>query len=461
MPTINNVTVKLSLIILMLMSTLAFSAEENKDANFADFYNAINIQDEKAALHAGLKTFQSIEKKYRSDAGFTALKSKLAAAEFLAGQMTSQLKKATDNQFSSVAEDLFTNPDTKKNAKKNAIAVAPAKRFYETSMNVFSKPAMIDKLETAEKQFIAKYYNLKLLTLTSAIAKAGQALAIAEPTFQGTYNYVLVLPLLHTSTEDTVNIDVLPKWTRQPEQLRVFSDSALLHFGLPYQAQGFALGAAQMEQKDFSACDFYKEAARKSAAILPGTAVECLGLAINLLPKEQTDAIIDINLQIVQVWLDSDNFDLAAGHSKKISQQYPDSAKYSNAVWLYYYALSRANNATTILNDIDSAIEDSRCSEYKSKLMYTKWWALRRQRQGTVSLMAIEHQLLNEFSDDVMIAPIMLSRATDLLAGQDYTNAIILLNQIQKKFPATIASQQAKKMMEKLEAIQNTGQVSK
>ena len=248
---------------------------------------------------------------------------------------------------------------------------------------------------------------------------------------------------------------------RQPEQLYIFSDSALMHFGSPYQAQGLASSAAMLEQKDFSACDFYKEAAKKSASIFPGIAVDCLQRAIYLLPKEQTDAIIEINFQIVQVWLDSDNFNLAAGHSRKISQQYPDSGKYPNAVWLYYYALSRANNSAAILNDIDSAIENGRCSEYKSKLMYTKWWALRRERQGTVSLMAIEQQLLNDFPDDAMVAPIMLSRATDLLAGQDYANAVKLLSELKKKFPATSASQQAAKMIEKLETTQKTNQVSK
>ena len=125
-----------------------------------------------------------------------------------------------------------------------------------------------------------------------------------------------------------------------------------------------------------------------------------------------------------------------------------------HAIWLHFYALSRANNAKTILANIDTAIAEPRCSAYRSRLMYMKWWALRREKGQEAQIAALEHKLITDYGNDVMVAPIMLSRATDLLAGQDYVGAFALLNQIQEKFPFTTASAQAKKMAKKLKAMQ-------
>jgi hypothetical protein len=52
-----------------------------------------------------------------------------------------------------------------------------------------------------------------------------------------------------------------------------------------------------------------------------------------------------------------------------------------------------------------------------------------------------------------MIAPILLSRVTDLLASQDYTGAYELSTQLVDKFPSTMAATQAKKMLAKLKAM--------
>jgi hypothetical protein len=156
--------------------------------------------------------------------------------------MQQQLKKATNKQMFTVADELFTNNG--KEIKTHPLSVAPAKYFYTTSVQLFSKPVRIDNLTDEEKSFLAQYYDAKLRVLTSAIAKAGQALAIAEPSFNGTHDYVLVLPLLHVSDKKSVNIDVLPRWMRRPDQLDIFVNSCLLHFGFPFHAMSMCTGSA-------------------------------------------------------------------------------------------------------------------------------------------------------------------------------------------------------------------------
>jgi outer membrane protein assembly factor BamD (BamD/ComL family) len=49
-----------------------------------------------------------------------------------------------------------------------------------------------------------------------------------------------------------------------------------------------------------------------------------------------------------------------------------------------------------------------------------------------------------------MVAPILLSRATDSLASQNYNGAYESLTQLVEKFPSTNAAAQAKRMLDKL-----------
>jgi hypothetical protein len=452
MSTINKHVITIAVAGLVLTNIAL--AIDNAEPNFVAFYQTLDTgSDEEAAL-VGEKIFGRIERKYRADAGFGALKSKMIAADFLANQMITQLKKATGRQMFAVAGELFEDKGKKKN--KDSLSVAPAKSFYETSLEIFTKPAGSAELEDEEKKFLAKFYDLKLRILTSEIAKAGQALAIAEPSFKGTYNYVLVLPLLHASETRPVNIDVLPKWMRQSSQLAVFSDSCLLHYGFAYHAQAFARQAAELDGKDFLQEAFYRSASKKCAKQLPRVAVDCLKRAIDSVDEEKTDERIALQFDIVQIWLDSDNFTLAAGEAKAIADKFGEHKRAGNAIWLHFYALSKTNNVDSILANVDAAIADPRCTDYRAKLMYMKWWALRRLKDKTAPIAALEHQLITDYGDDVMVAPIMLSRATDLLAGQDYAGAFELLDRVQEKFPSTAAAKQAKKMAAKLKAMQGS-----
>jgi len=418
--------------------------------DFAAFGKALGACNDSEAIRLGDLTFSRLGKKYRTAAGFGVLRSKLAAAEFLAGRMESQLKKATVRGMFAVADELFDNK--RKSKKEYSVLVAPGRSFYETSIKLFSKPVRIEKLGNDEKTFLADYYDLKLRILTSKIAKAGLALAIAEASFSGTHDYVLVLPLLHASDEKAVNIDILPGWMRQPAQLEVFSDSCLLHYGFGFQAMLLARESAQIQQKPFSELRFYTSAARKCGISHPHIAVDCLNRAINYVPNQQPDLIVSLQFEIVQLWLDTGNYALAAGQAHKISDSYPSHKDSGKALWLYYYALSRSNNTSQILTDIDEVLADKRCESYKAKLMYMKWWALRRNRNETARIAALEYELLKKYGDNPMTASVLLSQGTDLLAGLDYNGAYELLTRLLEKFPLTKAADQAKEMIAKLKA---------
>jgi hypothetical protein len=434
--------------------SISFSASTQKTAqvapetaDFTAFRKALEVQDDSEALLIGRTIFTRLEQKYKSDEGFRAFKSKLDAAEFLAKQMQQQLKKATNMRISSVANELFGNSTS---AENNQLLVAPAKSFYETSNKLFSMPLRAEYLTNEEKSFLTQYYDLRLRILTSDIAKAGQALAIAELSFKGTHDYVLVLPLLHVSDRRTVNIDILPRWMRQPEQLDVFVNSCLLHFGFPFHAMSLAKKSAQLQNSSFSELDFYRFAAEKCGTSQPHIAADCLQRAINHAIEKEPEEVVPLQFEIVQLWLDSKNYPLAAGQARKIFKTYPDHGGSGKAIWLYYYALSRSNNVDEILMDIDTALGDSRCEAYKAKLMYIKWWALRRQRDQVARVAALEYELLKQYGDDPMVAPILLSRATDSLASQNYNGAYESLTQLVEKFPSTNAAAQAKRMLDKL-----------
>jgi len=438
----------------VLCCTVVTWAVEDKLVNYADFTSAINQGDGEKADQVGDVLIKELENTHEKDEGFKTYKSKLMAAEVLAGQMIDALGEATSLQTSQMAEDLFLRDSNRVNTKKKLFSgLPPAKQFYDTSLSQFSSPITINNLADEEKVFLSQYYDHKLRTLTNNIANAGQALAIAEPTFKGTHNYTLVLSLLHVSESQPININVLPKWMQTPEQLKIVSDVCLLDFGLAFQAMAVAKEIPAISKEPFSEVEFYKSAAKKCGKERASIAVKCLQMAINITPEQKLDVIIDLNFDIVQLWLDSENFALAAGHAKKIMDSYPDHENYSKAVFLHYYALSRNNNANAIIADIDNSIKDKRCEAYCAKLLYIKWWALRRSSEQDASLIALEHEILKKYGENPIVAPILLSQATDCLARQDYGNARQVLGNLVDKFPASKAAVQAKEILAKSDQV--------
>lgn len=433
-----------------LYTSLADSGDTNDEVvNFSNFHKALDKSDDSESIRLGDLVFRRLEEKYRNDVGFSALKSKLIAAEFLAEQMESQLKKAAHRQMSAIADGLFEN---NRHEKDKLRAVALAKSFYETSAELFSKPVRIKAFENAEKNFLAKYYDLKLRIFTGSVAKAGQALVIAEPYFRGMHDYVLVLPLLHASGRRAVSIESLPQWMRQPEQLDIFSDSCLLHYGFIFQAMALARRSAQMRGVRFSELQFYKSATEKCSKTHPRVALDCLKRAMDYIPEqEKPEMVVKMQFKIVQLWLDLESYALAAGEARKISDTFPGHEQAGRALWLYYYALSKSNNTKRILAEIDNALADKRCEEYKAKLVYMKWWSLRRERGEPARIAALEYEILKHYGKDPIVAPIMLSRSTDLLAQQDYVGAESFLTELVEKFPETQAAVQAKEILIKLE----------
>ena len=430
---------------------ISMAAEDNAtEVSYVDFYKALDGQIDKESISIGSQLFTRLDTKYNSDSGFQALKSKLAAAEFLTKRMLEQLRRAAQKSMSTLGDELFGKSSNK---RKDTFSLAPAKAFYDTTAKIFVQPVRIGSLEAEERKFLAKFYDLKLRLLVGSIARGGQSLVISDPSFKNTHHYVLVLPLLHAPKSTSVNMDVLPNWMCKPQELEVFSDVCLLHFELPFQAMMFAMKSAQIQDKDFSEAAFYKKASTKAAKNLPHVAVDCLQKAIASLDTEEIDEKVALMFDTVQIWLDSKKYSLAAGEAKNLSESFTQHPETGKAIWLYYYALSRSNNSDSILLDIDSAINNSSCKPYRTKLMYIKWWALRRQRDRIAEVAALEHKLLEEFGDNPMVAPILLSRATDCLAKQDYSGALQLLNQLQEKFPSTKAGAQAQKMIGKLKAM--------
>jgi len=422
--------------------------EQDTAVGFISFYNAVESRDDAAAKSVGESVLKRLEEKYRADRGFRAFMSKLRAAEFLAEQMVSQLDRTKAEKLRRLAAELF---DNKRDAEERGFsAAAPAKRFLESSQKLFSKPVTITAIDEDEKTFLARYYDFRLRLLTTSVAEAGQSLVIAEPGFKQTHDYVLVLPLLHVSDTRPVEIDVLPTWMRSAEHLDAFSDSCLLHFLSPFHAMGLAQQAARIRGEPFSETDFYRSGAKKCLSRYPKVAADCLREAMKYVPADDNDALVDLHFEIVRIWLGSKSYSLAASEARKIFELFPRHRKTGEAVWLHFYALSRGDRVDEILSDIDAALAEERCLSYRPKLMYIKWWALRRRRDHSALITALEYELLSKYGSDPMVAPILLSQATDQLARQQHNAAYESLRQLVRKFPSTKAAAQATKILDKL-----------
>jgi len=443
----------MSLLMCVVLSICFCSGEVNsassgtQDLDFAAFRQALRDSHEAKAASTGSSILARLEQKYRSDPSFRTYKSKLDTSEFLATQLISYLHKAAI-KAGEAANYVFAEQTTDNSRALQSIA--PAKSFYETSVQLFSTPIALAELPEQERSFLAQYYDLRLRILTTKVAKAGQGLAVAEPDFKGTYDYVLVLPLLHASAQKPFRIDVLPRWMQTPEQLAALSDSCLLHFGFPFHAMTLAEQAARAREKPFLETEFYKSAARRCGAAKVHIGVDCLRRALDRVGTKDPNATADLKFAIVQLWLDSENYSLAAGEAREIFESYPDHEQAGHAIWLHYYALSRASKTDEILSHIDDALADIRCEPHKPRLMYVKWWALRRRRDNTAALAALEYEFITNYSSDPIIAPILLAQVVDMLARDDSKGAYESITQIIEKFPSTRAGVQARRLLAKL-----------
>jgi hypothetical protein len=292
--------------------------------------------------------------------------------------------------------------------------------------------------------------------LTNAIVQAGQALSVAQPQFAGTHDYALVLPLLHASEGRPLNMDVLPPWMRQEDQMHLLSESCLLHFELPYQAMGIAKISAQQQNQDFSEREYYCSAADRCRRSRPRVAIECLHKAMAC-GAPDADMEVMLRLQVAQIWMEGKNYLLAASEARGIFETYPDHRDAGQAVWLYYCALSSSNSFDVILRGIDAPLQDMRYESFRPRLLYLKWVALKRKGEQTAVAAVVEHELLQRYGDNPVVAPVMLARAVDLWAAQSYGEAHDVLTQLMQRFPGTEAAEQARRIIGRLKSVRKTG----
>ena len=446
---------KLICIILLFISSVSVfvCAEVTQGmapSRFDSFNKAFELEDDEKAVEIGDQVFEELSKEFRADSGFAVFQSKLVSAEYLAKKMSDQLRKACSAQIAMAGKNIFGKSVS--DEKPQQTTVPPAKEFYENARQVFAEPVKITNLTTEVKTFLSAYYDLKLRKWISDIARAGQGLALAEPGFDGTYNYVLVLPLLNSPADIPIDLRVFPRWLRSGSHLQSLADSCLLHYGFVERAMLLTRDSAQQVGQEFYELDYYRKAAQMCGKEKAHVAVACLKKAGEYIRDDET-VEEQLNFDIAQLWLDSDNYAMAAGQAKLILEKFTESKRTSEAVWLYYYSLSQAGSAAEILASIDTALDNEKFDSNKAMLIYIKWWALRRHRDKQAELAAVEHELLTKYGKDEIVAPVMLSRASDLLARQEYDTAAQLLNEVSEKFPSSNSAHQAARMIDKLKKL--------
>jgi len=386
-----------------------------------------------AFAHASDADFGKLENKYPANVELRLVKSRISAAQYIAAQIQSELQQRKERVLKKMAGQLFAKDDAK--PSEMLAPLTPAKDFYCASAAIFQPPVPMDAFDPCETTFLAQYYDLKITSFVDSTVEAAKALAVADRAFDGLYDYALVLPLLHASNDEDVDIALLPKSMCTADGLGKLSKSCLLHYGLPPRAMQFAKQAAKLSEEPFSQVEFYESAAKTARDSKPDVAADCLSRAVDLLSENDADRIVALRLEAAQMWLDSSKYMLAAAEARKASEAYPQNPSAGKAIWLHYFALSKADDMDALLSGIDSAISDPRCAEYIVKLKYMKWYALRR-KSPVGSAAAIENDLLENHADDPIVAPVMLFEAQDLMARQNYGQSRRLLASIVEKFPS-------------------------
>ena len=384
---------------------------------------------------SGAIDFEKLKGKYSGDTNFKTYMAKLRAAEHLAADMVSQLEKVRKRQLNVFSDTIFGNKAETEEAE--AFLTAPAIKFYKEAKGLFSQPISLHGFSIAEQKFLSSYYNLKLRSLLNEIAETGQALAVAEPSFKGTYDYVLVLPLLHTKDGSSVNVNSLPQWMQQAGILTALSDSCLLHYGFINPALDLAKMACVQRSGSCDDVELYRFLANKCDKHNVNIAVQCLEKAIEYLPDNDLGTVNELRFDIVQRWAQAGSYKLAAGQAKKIAQHIPDSNEGKESllkiIKIYAEQLKFYDDAIEQCRVFLKKFTDSRQAEY-IQFLTGKLTYLNRDYAGAATKLDLFQM---KYPNSPYVSEAMLLGAISQFSEGQTNEAIERFRRIIQKYPDT------------------------
>ncbi len=159
----------------------------------------------------------------------------------------------------------------------------------------------------------------------------------------------------------------------------------------------------------------------------------------------------ELRLKIAECYARCGDYATAIQTCRQIADDLPNTPFYGKTMATYFGYLAREANADQIVKETESTLRDVRCKSYLPQILYLRWWALCKVDRRDEAV-RIAQRLIEQYSDNPCVTPVLLERATDALARQQYDLCHELLTKLTKDFPDTESAKRAEKILSRFKS---------
>ncbi len=436
------------LLILILPSIWWYSARGATDARYEEFVGWAQEGRQAEALDSGGRLFKTLVVQKPDNAALALLSRRLEAAQRIRTLIAGAVKSSQTRLLEGVAglDDLGLTPSMSKNRDVPAALPPPAQELYWTHVSTFSGELALEGLPPHQAAFLDRYYNLQM---QDSIMKIGRQIIVADPNSSENVCYAIVLPLLYLSGQDST-------WDKAESLLALFSPHqldmmwrfTLLQAERPQASTQIARCQAKMAGEQFSLMVRASAAADVCVANhRPDLAEKLLHMAID--DTKNRSKVVELRLKIAESYAQCGDYAVAAQMYKQIADGMSEASSYGRTMAMYFGYLARDAKADQIVTETEPALTDVRCKPYLPQILYLRWWALCKTNQHDEAA-RIAQRLIEQYPRNPCVAPVLLERATDALARQQYDTCRALLTQLTRDLPGTQSAKRAEDMLTRL-----------
>jgi tetratricopeptide (TPR) repeat protein len=425
--------------------TRHFSPGQVIDPEYERFMRMADDDKRAKALELGDSLFKDLPRQKQENPALTLLTQRLSVAEQICSLVIGRFRSSQPKLLEGIPgmDDLGLPPPVHTDKAIPASLPPPAQDLYWTHLGAFAGELALEDLPTQQAMVLGRYYDLQM---KDSIMKIGRQVLLTDPNSSESACYAIVLPLVYLCGRDNA-------WSQMesflalfsPNQLDVMWRFSLLQAERPQASARIARHQAKMTGEDFSLAAWAINAADACVANhRPDLAHNSLHVAIDDTSDRSKTA--ELRLKITEAYARCGDYALAARTCRQIADDLPDAPSYGKTMATYFGYLAREAEADQIVAETEPALRDVRCKPYTPQILYLRWWALCKVNRQDEAV-RVARRLMEQYPGNPCVAPVLLERATDALARQQYDQCCELLTKLTEDFPGTESAKRAEEML--------------
>jgi hypothetical protein len=420
---------------------------ENLDPRYKQFMQWADKGRRAEALQLGESLFHALRQEQPDDPALALLADRLEVARQISARLisrTSLRQPALLEQMPGLDELGLPAAPPRETAAEALLP--PAQNLYWTHLRAFTAEPNDANLAPPQRTFCAQYYRWRMQDF---IMEIGRQIMVTHPDSLEHVQYALVLPLLYLYGEDQRWEEMEPLLAlTAPDMLDALAKFALLEIERPEAALALARCEARARGREFSAVPWATATADLCAAHHRPDLAEKL-LSVMIAATQDLESAAELRWKIAESYARCGDYGMGAQLCAQILAELPNTSQYGRILVAYLGYLAREDKAGDVVAATEPVQQDPRCKPCLAQILYLRWWALRKVDRLDDAA-AIGQLLIEQYSNNPATAPVLLERATDALARQEYNTCRELLTRLAESFPGTKSAERAVDILARL-----------